>query len=122
MSVGVQELKTTAKMQEWTRLVAACRSSGKGVKEWCAEQGICFKTYYRWEKKVVAAVIQEKQMASLPQATSLVRIDPNALPDNNVTNGAQQIIVQHGESTVTLPAGSDVETVALLVRALNRNV
>ena len=51
MGMSVQELKHAARLQEWSARVAECRSSGIGVKAWCAEHSIALKTYYNWEKQ-----------------------------------------------------------------------
>ena len=59
MGISVQELKHAARLQEWSARVAECRSSGIGVKAWCAEQGIALKTYYNWEKQIVKAATQQ---------------------------------------------------------------
>jgi len=59
MGMSVQELKHAARLQEWSARVAECRSSGIGVKAWCAEHSIALKTYYNWEKQIVKAATQK---------------------------------------------------------------
>lgn len=44
-----QKLQTIAaenRLSLWTQRVTACRSSGKAVQIWCAENSINYKTYY----------------------------------------------------------------------------
>ena len=50
---------------------------------------------------------------------SLIRIDPNTLPDSSNTAAGSQITIRHGESMIFLPAGSGIGSVADLVKALN---
>lgn len=54
--MNTQELKHQAKVQEWKEQVANCRSSGKSVRAWCEENGVGYKTYYRWEREVLKIV------------------------------------------------------------------
>ena len=69
--MGVQELKHAAKLREWSEKVAECRTSGKGVRAWCADRGVSTKTYYHWEKLVV---MQAAQNNMLPSPTHNVSI------------------------------------------------
>ena len=46
----------------WSQRVADCRCSGLSVNRWCAEHDIKPKTYYNWQKKVFAAMIEQQKM------------------------------------------------------------
>ena len=50
----------------------------------------------------------------------LMRVNPDALPSGDVNTIGTGITIRHGESVITLPAGSSAEAVADLVKALNR--
>ena len=52
--MNAQELKHQARLNEWKTRVEMCRSSGQTVREWCAGNGICIQTYYRWEREVLS--------------------------------------------------------------------
>ena len=117
--MGVQELKHAAKLREWTEKVAECRTSGKGVKRWCSEQGITTKTYYRWEKQIVMEAAQRQMLPAPSLRGTLMRIEPDTLPGGVPDNMGGGITIRHGESVVTLPSGSSVEAAAVLVKALN---
>ena len=47
------------RMQNWVELVRECNESPLTKAEWCAQQGICEKTFYYWQKKL------RKQMGDL---------------------------------------------------------
>ena len=64
--MGIQAMKHAALLQAWTRRITECRSSGKTVKAWCEAEGISIKTYYYWEKRIVA---EASQQANLPVTT-----------------------------------------------------
>ncbi len=121
MGMSVQELKHAARLQEWSARVAECRSSGNSVKGWCAEQGIALKTYYNWEKQIVKAATQQYAHPAPAQDGLLMRINPDTMPSGEMGTIENSIIIRHGESVITLPAGSSAETVAELVKALNRD-
>lgn len=118
--MGVRELKHGAKLQEWSARITECRSSGKRVKEWCAAQGINAKTYYYWEKQFVTEASQQLALPKPEQSATLMRVNPDILSDAGTEIIASGITIRHGESFITLPGGSSVETIANLVKALNR--
>lgn len=121
MGIGVTELKREAMLREWSARIAECRNSGKAVKEWCSEQGISVQTYYRWEKRFVEKATQQISLPAPTQAGLLMRVNPDAMPSDDADRIGQGITIRHGESVITLPAGSSAEAVADLVKALNRH-
>ncbi len=122
MATGVQELKLAARMQEWSARIAECQSSGMGVKAWCKSQGIATTTYYQWEKRIIKDVTQHLSLPAPTQAGMLMRVNPDALPSGDANAIGAGITIRHGESVITLPAGSSAEAVAELVKALNHHV
>ena len=120
--MGVQAMKHAALLQEWSAKIAECRSSGMSVKAWCAERGIAIKTYYYWEKRFVTEATQHLTLPAPTQAGLLMRVNPDTLPNEDVNSNGAGITIRHGESVITLPAGSSAEAVAELVKALNRHV
>ena len=121
MGTGVQELKHAAKVQEWSARVAECRSSGIGVKAWCREHGIALKTYYNWERQIVREATQQYALPAPAQGDMLIRVNPDAMPGGGTVAVESDITIRHGESIITMPAGSSAEAVADLVKALNRH-
>ncbi len=121
MATGVQELKLAARMQEWSVRIAECRSSGLGVKAWCKSQGIAATTYYHWEKRFITEASKHLSLPAPAQAGMLMRIDPETMPGDEMGTVGPCITIRHGESVITLPAGSSAEAVADLVKALNRH-
>ncbi len=121
MGTGVTELKREVMLREWSARIAECRNSGKAVKEWCAEQGISAQTYYRWEKRFVEKASQQLSLQASTQSGMLMRVNPDALPGGDEAGIGSGITIRHGESVITLPAGSSAEAVADLVKALNRH-
>lgn len=67
--------KTTydIRLDQWTKLVQSCTSSGLSKKEWCCQNNIKQKTYYYWQRRVrkQALALQETRV---PSDTSLTEI------------------------------------------------
>ena len=121
MAMGVQAIRHAALLQEWSTKIAECRTSGMSVKAWCAEQEIPIKKYYYWEKRFVTEATQHLSLPAPAQAGMLMRVNPEALPSEDMNSIGTGISIRHGESVITLPAGSSAEAVAELVKALNRH-
>ena len=119
MATGVQELKLAVGMQEWSARIAECRSSGMSVRAWCNEQGISAQTYYRWEKRFAEKAPQQFNLRAPTQVGLLMRINPETIPSDEMNTIGSCITILHGESVITLPAGSSAKAVANLVKALN---
>lgn len=49
--MDVQKVTHEVRLQQWSRIVKECRSSGKTIKAWCAKNIINIKTYYHWQSK-----------------------------------------------------------------------
>ena len=56
MGKEIKALRTQNSLREWAELVADCRGSGMTVKAWCAEHGVTYSQYYRWQLKVYEAM------------------------------------------------------------------
>lgn len=67
--MDVREICHTARLTEWQERIRACRSSGKNVTTWCAENGISPKTYYRWERTCLGEAA--KRLGYKPEGISL---------------------------------------------------
>ena len=120
MGAGVQELKHAARVQEWSVRVAECRSSGIGVKAWCKEHGIALKTYYNWERQIVKEATRQYALPAPAQTGMIMQINPDVMLSSDNSAIEESVTIRHGESIITLSAGSNVEFIAELVKALNR--
>ena len=61
MARELQTLNEQKKLALWAERVNACRSSGRTVKDWCKERGICEQTYYRWQKRLFEMAKQQQE-------------------------------------------------------------
>ena len=111
----------------WSQRVADCRSSGLSVNRWCAEHDIKPKTYYNWQKKVFAAMIEQQKMlvevretqshfAELPAPVPEPAPDPVAEP---IQKNGLVASIRIGNASLDVYDGADAEVVATLCRVLN---
>ena len=111
----------------WSQRVADCRSSGLSVNRWCAEHDIKPKTYYNWQKKVFAAMIEQQKMqvevtetqsrfAELPASAP----EPAPIPASEPRQKTGLIAsIRVGNASLDIYDGADAEVVAALCRVLN---
>ena len=109
----------------WSQRVADCRSSGMSVNRWCAEHDINPKTYYNWQKKVFAAMIEQQRMlvevtetrsrfAELPAPMA----DPAPTPEPAVQRNDIVATVRVGGASFDVYSGVEAEIVATLCKVL----
>ena len=56
MNSGLQVYNEQAKLAQWAQVVSQCRDSGVSVRQWCQENGVNVSSYYKWQRKVYAAL------------------------------------------------------------------
>ena len=122
--MDVQKLTHEVRLQQWSKTVKECRSSGKSIKAWCDGQNINIKSYYYWQKKVCQATCRELAMnhpqpsialnpASIPVVAELRKPEPPA--------GQLALTIQRNHMDIQIYRGADaalVETVFLAIRNL----
>lgn len=101
---------------EWSQRVAECRSSGQAVTRWCADRGIKTKTYYSWQKKVFAAMIEQQKL----QQERALEPEPRfaELPAPVVQNDLVAT-VRIGAASLDVYSGANADVVAALCKVLS---
>ena len=100
---------------EWSQRVAECRNSGISVTRWCAEHDVKPKTYYNWQKKVFAAMIEQQRLQlEMPQEPERRFAE---LPAPAVQNELVAT-VRIGGASLKVYSGASADVVAALCRAL----
>ena len=102
---------------EWSQRVANCRSSGLSVSRWCTENNIKPKTYYAWQKKVFAAMIeQQKEQMMGPDPWFAELPPPVAEPARDKIPVAS---IRVRETTLDVYEGASPEIVTALCEILS---
>ena len=123
------DIKREMAIPIWQDRIKACRASGMSIDLWCAENNICRKTYYRWEKLCVARALQGKEgrIAEPRHESTMIRIDPMALSnkedsDSPITTASAELVIHFGCVSMDISPQMPVTRIADLVAALNSHV
>ena len=112
----IRGAQTQRNLLEWSQRVAECRSSGQSVTRWCAEHEINPKTYFNWQKKVFAAMIEQQRLQlEAPQEPERRFAE---LPGPAVGNDLVAT-VRIGEASLEVYSGANADVVAALCKALS---
>ena len=112
----IRSAQAQRNLLEWSQRVAECRSSGQSVTRWCAEHDIKPKTYFSWQKKVFAAMI-EQQRHQLEEPREPERRFA-ALPVPAAQNDLVAT-VRIGEASLEVYSGANADVAAALCKALS---
>ena len=85
-------------------LIQECNNSGLTKREFCQQRGISEKSFYYWLRKLGSQMSE----AAGPQ---LVQLDSVPVADDILQ-------IQYRGAELKLPAGVDIEAVAVLLRSL----
>ena len=111
----------------WSQRVAECRSSGLSVNRWCAEHDIKPKTYYNWQKKVFAAMIeQQKMLVEVAETQSHFAELPAPMPESTSVPAEEPIqknglvaSIRVGNAVLDVYEGANAEVVTALCKVLS---
>lgn len=115
--MDASEAKHQARLAEWRTRVTECRSSGKSVRTWCAEQGVGYKTYYRWEREILQ--IASKELLAAPREENAAPVFAELPAPSKQMETAVIASVRIGDATLDVYSGADAEIVTALCRALS---
>ena len=101
----VLQVRNEYRKQQWVQIIQDCQSSGLSNKEYCREHGISEKSYYYWLRKLRRVAAE-----SMPQ---IVEMEMTAATE-------EKVYIRFRGAELTLPAGTEVETIAAVLRALQQ--
>lgn len=115
-----REMKHEARLIEWEERIVACRSSGAGVSRWCREQGISAKTYYRWEREVLAKAGEQYAARRQSENPLFVEVGParEALPAVEPGQGIAVARLYTAAGELEVYRGADRETLLVIMGVL----
>lgn len=109
--MNVKNINDEVKMQQWIGRIKECRESGKTVKSWCKENGICEQTYYAWLKKIRTLAVEN---GMVPNVHSFV---PVPLEKKN-ENDYDVICITKGKIKIELPSNINESTLMNMIKLL----
>lgn len=120
----IQSAGKQRRLLEWSQRVIDCRQSGMTVKSWCEENGIVPKTYYRWQKKVFAEMVEQRRLQLEETPESVERIcfaelpAPERIPAPYTEPPKLAASIRMGSASIDLYSGADPEIVRMLCREI----
>ena len=116
----IQSTTRQKHLLEWSQRVADCRSSGLSVSHWCKEHDINIKTYYTWQKKVFAAMIEQQRLQVIEADGSGTQFAELPPPAQAPTRDRDLVASVHmGEVSLDIYEGASPEVVTALCRVLS---
>ena len=124
------DIKREMAIPIWEDRIKACRASGMSIDQWCAENDISRKTYYRWEKLCIARALQSRQgsAAEARNENAMIKIDPMMLSnkkevsDYPIFTAPAELVIHCGCVSLDISPQMPVARIAKLVSALNSHV
>ena len=101
------EVRNTYRMERWRQIIQDCQKSGLSNKAYCEQQGLSEKTYYYWLRKLRRAVMDEAE----PQ---IMKLEPAR------EEPTEMLYIRYRGAELTLPAGTDIEAIAAILRSLQQ--
>jgi len=123
----VQEAVRKLRLQEWALQVQACEGSGLTVREWCKDNGVGYKNYYRRKGQVREYLLNAAEGSSSLMLTnsSAIRAAAQApvfatIPVSKMNGYATAATVQIGKYIAEINNWADLETVDGVLQTLSR--
>ena len=101
---NVLAIRDEYRAQTWAILLQECRASGMTNKDFCAQRGVSEKSFYYWQRKLRAQIVE----ATSPQ---LVPLEPPA-------GSEDQLYIQYRGAELKLPVGVDMDAVSAILRSI----
>lgn len=117
----VQKITHEVRLQNWSRIVTDCRSSGQTIKVWCADHHINLKTYYYWQKRVCQATCRNLSITK-EQTIQAMHVSKGPvfaeLSIPNCNTGKLAVTIHHKDMQIHIYGGADAATVETALLAL----
>lgn len=109
--------KSEFRIQQWTKLIHDCLSSGQTVVAWCEENGINLKTYYYWLRKLRLRAINDNNLpvVSKPEKPTAFKKLEVQTP---VANTQAAVLIHLPSATLEIHNGASQQTVEAVLLAL----
>lgn len=119
-NLTIHDINRQIHLQEWAVRISDCRSSGKAVKTWCAENDIPLKTYYKWQRIVFRALLEQQNSGEQQPATSSNFVQLPYPTESSGTNSKGPCATVHvGCCSIDFYEGISSEMILKLCRVLN---
>ena len=107
-------------MAEWRIRIGECRNSGQTIKEWCRENHICLKTYYKWQRNIWDAETGNRTIE--PVKTGAIQFAE--IPQIRVETESQQaeIVIRKGSWQIELQNNANPAIICQVIQMVAQDV
>ena len=111
----VLAMRSEYRLQHWAQVVKSCNTSGLSNREFCRQHQISEKTYYYWLRRLREAGASQME----DRTPTLVPLEPAPQPARQETD--DMLYIRFRGAELTLPGRTDMDTVAALLKSIQRN-
>ena len=108
-------VKNQYRLEQWTRLIQDCQSSGMRVDDWCEANGVTHHAYYYWLRKVRKAACQDLSVTSEMESSTHFKQLEVQLP---AANTQAAVIIHLPSAALEIQNGAAQQTVEAVLLAL----
>jgi hypothetical protein len=121
--MDVNEITHEVWLRQWEGIVRECRSSGKTIKAWCAENSINIKTYYRWQQLICQATYQELSVVKEPKQQALCDTKDSSPVFAEISMSPSRtnqlaVAITHNVTQINIYCGADAAIVEAVIAAI----
>ena len=116
----LNSVKHVSKMAEWRVRIGECRNSGRTIKEWCKENHICLKTYYKWQRIIWDAEAENRSIE--PVKTGAMQFAE--IPQISIESDSQQaeIVIRKGDWRIELQNNANPAIISQIMQMVAQDV
>ncbi|MBQ4511916.1 MAG: hypothetical protein II969_02910 [Anaerolineaceae bacterium] len=116
----LNSVKHASKMAEWRVRIGECRNSGRTIKEWCKENQICLKTYYKWQRIIWDAEAENRSIE--PVKTGAMQFAE--IPQISIESDSQQaeIVIRKGDWRIELQNNANPAIISQIMQMVAQDV
>lgn len=108
-------VKNQYRLEQWTKLIQECQSSGLKVDDWCEANGVTHHAYYYWLRKVrLAACSDLPALKEQEPLTTFKKLEVQT----PVSNTQAAVIIHLSGATLEVHNGAAQQTVETVLFAL----
>ena len=96
--------------QQWYQTITTAKQSGQSIKSWCAENGVPLSSFYSWQRKMRAALLQQTEDVPFEEL-SPSSLKTAAIPPTQITLHIRDV-------TVELPADLPSDQISEIIRGI----
>ena len=96
--------------QQWYQTITTAKQSGQSIKSWCAENGVPLSSFYSWQRKMRAALLQQTEGVQFEE------LSPNS--PKTAAFSPTQIILHIRDVKVELPADLPSGQISEIIRGI----